>query len=76
MRSRKWISTSVTDDKLNTDLAKYSSADYHVNNMVSPVLFHSALQKLPENAIAIEVIILNDFPDSFYFFRVTLLKEV
>uniref|UniRef100_A0A915HMA7 Malonyl-CoA:ACP transacylase (MAT) domain-containing protein n=1 Tax=Romanomermis culicivorax TaxID=13658 RepID=A0A915HMA7_ROMCU len=55
LRSKKWVSSSVPDDKLTTDLAKYSSADYHVNNMVSSVLFYSALRKLPENAIVIEV---------------------
>ena len=32
-----------------------SSADYHVNNLVSPVLFQEALQHIPDNAVAIEI---------------------
>ena len=31
------------------------SADYHVNNMVSPVLFQEALDKIPRNALMIEI---------------------
>lgn len=36
-------------------MAKYSSADYHVNNLVSPVLFHEALKHVPNNAVVIEI---------------------
>lgn len=54
-RSSKWISTSVPEARWGEDLAKYSSADYHVNNLVSPVLFQEGLQKVPSNAIAIEI---------------------
>lgn len=32
-----------------------SSSEYHVNNLLSPVLFHEALQHVPENAIVIEI---------------------
>lgn len=35
--------------------AKMSSADYHVNNLLSPVLFHEAVSHVPENAIVIEI---------------------
>ena len=54
-RSPKWVSTSVPEARWGEDLAKYSSADYHVNNLVSPVLFQEGLQKVPKNAIAIEI---------------------
>ncbi|RUS90834.1 hypothetical protein EGW08_001453, partial [Elysia chlorotica] len=54
-RSSKWVSTSVPEARWGEDIAKYSSADYHVNNLVSPVLFQEGLQKLPANAIAIEI---------------------
>lgn len=55
MRSPRWVTTSVTEDKLDTDLAKYCSAEYHVNNLTSPVLFHEALQKVPPHAVAVEI---------------------
>ena len=32
-----------------------SSADYHVHNLVSPVLFHEALSHVPSNAVVIEI---------------------
>ncbi|GFO47692.1 fatty acid synthase-like [Plakobranchus ocellatus] len=54
-RSSKWISTSVPEARWAEDIAKFSSADYHVNNLVSPVLFQEGLQKIPSNAIAIEI---------------------
>ncbi|CAL1537406.1 unnamed protein product [Lymnaea stagnalis] len=54
-RSPKWISTSVPEARWGEELAKYSSADYHVNNLVSAVLFQEGLQKVPSNAIAIEI---------------------
>ncbi|KAK3730951.1 hypothetical protein QZH41_008841, partial [Actinostola sp. cb2023] len=54
-RSSRWISTSIPEEKWNSDLAQYSSADYHVNNLVSPVLFQEALEKIPKNAIVIEI---------------------
>lgn len=54
-RSSKWISTSIPEDKWDDDLALYCSADYHTNNACSPVLFYEALQKVPPNAITIEI---------------------
>ena len=54
-RSSRWISTSIPEDKWDTELAKYSSADYHVNNLLSPVLFQEALAKVPDDAVIIEI---------------------
>jgi len=36
-------------------LAQNSSAAYHVNNLLSPVLFQEALGHVPEGAVVIEV---------------------
>jgi fatty acid synthase len=54
-RSDRWISTSIPEAAWNSPLAKQSSSAYHVNNLLSPVLFHSALQHIPANAICIEI---------------------
>lgn len=54
-RSPRWISSSIPESAWNTPLAQQSSAAYHVNNLLSPVLFHEALQHVPKNAIAIEI---------------------
>lgn len=54
-RSPRWISTSIPEEKWGTELAKYSSVDYHVNNLVSPVLFQEALAKVPDDAVVIEI---------------------
>ncbi|XP_055376639.1 fatty acid synthase [Condylostylus longicornis] len=54
-RSSRWISTSIPESAWNTPIAKQSSAAYHVNNLLSPVLFYEGLQHIPENAICIEI---------------------
>jgi len=54
-RSLKWISSSIPESQWDEDLALHCSADYHVNNACSPVLFYEALQKIPPNAITIEI---------------------
>lgn len=54
-RSEKWISSSIPESAWNSSIAKQSSSAYHVNNLLSPVLFHSALQHVPKHAICIEI---------------------
>ena len=54
-RSSRWISSSIPEENWNSELAQTSSAEYHVNNLVSPVLFLEALQHVPRNAITIEI---------------------
>lgn len=54
-RSSKWISSSIPESAWNTDLAKESSVAYHVNNLLSSVLFHEAVKHIPKNAICIEI---------------------
>ena len=52
--SEKWISTSVLESDVKEDL-KYASAEYFVHNLISPVYFFNKLQKIPEDAIVIEI---------------------
>ncbi|XP_039292597.1 fatty acid synthase-like [Nilaparvata lugens] len=54
-RTAKWISSSIPESSWHTALAQSSSADYYVNNLLSPVLFYEAIQHIPENAIVFEV---------------------
>uniref|UniRef100_A0A1A9Z5Z9 Fatty acid synthase n=1 Tax=Glossina pallidipes TaxID=7398 RepID=A0A1A9Z5Z9_GLOPL len=54
-RSPRWISSSIPEVAWNTAIAQQASAAYHVNNLLSPVLFHQALQHVPKNAICIEI---------------------
>ncbi|KOC60060.1 Fatty acid synthase [Habropoda laboriosa] len=54
-RSSKWISTSIPESDWGSPLAQLSSAEYHANNLMSPVLFHQSLAHIPENAIVIEI---------------------
>ncbi|CAL8305722.1 unnamed protein product [Boreogadus saida] len=54
-RSPRWVSTSIPQEDWGTPLALYSSADYHVNNLVSPVLFQEGLMLVPDNAVVLEI---------------------
>lgn len=53
--ARRWISSSIPESAWGTPLAQLSSPAYHVNNLLSPVLFHEALAHVPQNAIVIEI---------------------
>jgi len=54
-RSRKWLSTSVPRNKWSTAAAKLSSAEYHTNNLLNPVLFEEAARSIPKDAVTIEI---------------------
>uniref|UniRef100_A0A8C9SU62 Fatty acid synthase n=1 Tax=Scleropages formosus TaxID=113540 RepID=A0A8C9SU62_SCLFO len=54
-RSARWISTSIPQSDWESPLALYSSAEYHVNNLVSPVLFQEGLRLVPDNAVVVEI---------------------
>ncbi|XP_071318722.1 fatty acid synthase [Trachinotus anak] len=54
-RTSRWVSTSIPQSEWDSPLALYSSADYHVNNLVSPVLFQEGLSLVPENAVVVEI---------------------
>ncbi|CAH1725990.1 unnamed protein product [Aphis gossypii] len=54
-RSSRWISSSLPETEWETDLAKYSSPEYHTNNLLSSVLFEDVLKHIPSDAIVIEI---------------------
>lgn len=54
-RSSKWVSTSVPRSKWDTAAARLSSAEYHTNNLLSPVLFEEASALIHKDAITIEI---------------------
>ncbi|XP_070149856.1 fatty acid synthase [Polyergus mexicanus] len=54
-RSRKWLSTSVPQSKWSTASAKLSSAEYHTNNLLNPVLFEETSRMIPKDAVTIEI---------------------
>ncbi|XP_010886932.2 fatty acid synthase [Esox lucius] len=55
LRSARWISTSIPQKDWDSPLALYSSAEYHCNNLVSPVLFQEGLSLVPDNAVVVEI---------------------
>ncbi|XP_045518361.1 fatty acid synthase-like [Pieris brassicae] len=54
-RSERWLSTSVPESRWEEDLAKYSSAEYHTNNLLNPVLFEETSRNIPADAVLIEI---------------------
>lgn len=54
-RSSKWVSTSVPQSQWHTEAAKYSSAEYHTNNLLNSVLFAETATMIPTDAITIEI---------------------
>lgn len=54
-RSARWLSTSIPEAQWQSSLARTSSAEYNVNNLVSPVLFQEALWHVPEHAVLLEI---------------------
>ncbi|XP_072745100.1 fatty acid synthase-like [Anoplolepis gracilipes] len=54
-RSSKWISSSIPETAWDSSLAQFSSSEYHLNNILSPVLFKEAISHIPDNAIIIEI---------------------
>ncbi|XP_047362718.1 fatty acid synthase-like isoform X1 [Vespa velutina] len=54
-RSNKWLSTSVPRKAWSTSAAKLSSAEYHTNNMLKPVLFEEILALIPDNVVTTEI---------------------
>lgn len=75
MRSKKWISSSVPETKWGLIESQYSSAQYHTENLLNPVLFEEACKHLPKDALTIEVapygllqsILKRSFPEGLHF---------
>uniref|UniRef100_A0A0A9Y7D5 Fatty acid synthase n=1 Tax=Lygus hesperus TaxID=30085 RepID=A0A0A9Y7D5_LYGHE len=55
LRSKKWLSSSNPESQWDTDLARYSSAEYYTNNLLSAVLFEEVAEKIPSGAIIVEI---------------------
>lgn len=49
------MSSSVPESEWENDVAKYSSPEYHTNNLLGQVLFEEASRHIPEEAIVIEI---------------------
>lgn len=54
-RTSRWLSTSIPSSNWSTPIAQQCSAAYLVNNLLSPVLFHETVRRIPKNAICIEI---------------------
>lgn len=54
-RSQKWLSTSIPINRWDQEDGKFSSAEYHTNNLLSSVLFEESMALLPPDALTIEI---------------------
>lgn len=54
-RSKKWISSSVSESQRYENWANYNGPEYHHNNFCNTVLFDQIFEHIPDNAIVIEV---------------------
>ncbi|CAH2093765.1 unnamed protein product [Euphydryas editha] len=54
-RSERWLSTSVPQERWGEPIAKYSSAEYHTNNLLNAVLFEETSVLIPPNAVLLEI---------------------
>ncbi|KAJ0172967.1 hypothetical protein K1T71_011143 [Dendrolimus kikuchii] len=55
LRSERWVSTSVPQNRWHEQAAQYSSAEYHTNNLLSSVLFEETSRLIPPNAVLVEI---------------------
>lgn len=53
-KSEKWLSSSVPKNRWDHEENRYSSPEYHTNNLLSSVLFEESMALLPANALTIE----------------------
>ena len=49
------MSSCFPQDQWNDSKSKLSSADYHTQNLLHPVLFEEVTEMLPKNAMTIEI---------------------
>ncbi|KAL0867964.1 hypothetical protein ABMA27_008631 [Loxostege sticticalis] len=54
-RSERWVCTSLPQAQWKDPKAEMSSAEYHTNNLLSPVLFEETSRLIHHNAITIEI---------------------
>ncbi|GAB6031065.1 hypothetical protein CHUAL_007876 [Chamberlinius hualienensis] len=55
LRSSCWISTAFPEKDWNSNGAKYFSTEYNCSNIVNPVYFYEGLQKIPNDAVIVEI---------------------
>ena len=53
-RSKKWISTALSDREINQEF-EFASGEYFAKNLVSPVHFYEKLKRLPRDSIIVEI---------------------
>ncbi|KAL7023366.1 hypothetical protein ACKWTF_012570 [Chironomus riparius] len=53
--SGKWLSSTYPKDMWNQNDVLVSSAEYHTNNLLNPVLFQEVTEMLPNDSLMIEV---------------------
>ncbi|KOB69631.1 Uncharacterized protein OBRU01_16488, partial [Operophtera brumata] len=51
----RYIAKAVPQDRWEEEAAKFSSAEYHTNNLLSPVLFEETSKLIPSNAVLVEI---------------------
>ncbi|GFR18244.1 fatty acid synthase, partial [Trichonephila clavata] len=54
-RSERWVSSSYVESEWDNPDCKMASAEYFVHNLMSSVHFNDAIQKIPPDAIVIEI---------------------
>ncbi|GFT94667.1 fatty acid synthase [Trichonephila clavipes] len=54
-RSKRWVSSSYIESEWDNPDCKMASAEYFVHNLTSSVRFNDAIQKIPPDAIVIEI---------------------
>lgn len=55
-RSEKWLSSCYPENQWKSnENSQFSSAEYHTQNLLKPVLFEEVTEMLPKNAITIEI---------------------
>jgi len=54
-RSAMWLSTSFGQQRWSSEMAKYASAEYFVNNLCNHVLLRETMSQIPTNAIVVEI---------------------
>ncbi|GFT94632.1 fatty acid synthase [Trichonephila clavipes] len=55
LRSKRWVSSSYIESEWDNPDCKMASAEYFVHNLTSSVHFNDAIQKIPSDAIVIEI---------------------
>ena len=68
-RSKKWISTSIPEERWGEPIAQTAGAQYHANNLLSSVLFYEGLQKV-RSMFKFWVVVVFFFCFALFFFFV------